>query len=159
MRSSTDRIEKRVLLKAPPARVWRAISDAKEFGDWFMEVDGRFAPGAHVTARIKPTTADPDVAKVQEKYTGFPIAFHIDRIEPMRLMSFRWHPFAIDKDVDDSNEPMTLVTFSLEPAERHGRERIWKLEPKRFEDVRRYLARISEKWDDALGRLKAAVER
>jgi len=29
-----DRIEKIVLLRAPVERVWRAISDSKEFGKW-----------------------------------------------------------------------------------------------------------------------------
>jgi uncharacterized protein YndB with AHSA1/START domain len=118
MISSTDRIEKRVLLRAPQERVWRALSDAAEFGSWFgVELDGGFVPGAHITGRIKPTTADPEVAKIQEKYAGTPMAFYIERIEPMRRFSFRWHPFAIDSSIDYSNEPMTLVTFTLEPAE------------------------------------------
>jgi uncharacterized protein YndB with AHSA1/START domain len=118
MASSTDRIEKRVQLRAPLEKVWRAISDAKEFGSWFgMELDGQFAPGKHMTGRIKPTTADPAVAKIQEKYTGMPVDFHVDRIEPMRTFSFRWHPFAVDGKADYSKEPMTLVTFTLEPAE------------------------------------------
>lgn len=118
MISSTDRIEKRVLLRAPQERVWHAISDAAEFGSWFgMELDGSFAQGALVKGRIKPTKVDAEVAKMQEKYTGMPIAFYVERIEPMSLFSFRWHPFAIDSTVDYSNEPMTLVTFTLEPAE------------------------------------------
>jgi uncharacterized protein YndB with AHSA1/START domain len=118
MISATDRVEKRVLLRAPQERVWRAISDAAEFGRWFgVELDGAFAPGADLTARIKPTEADAEVAKIQEKYTGTPMAFHVERIEPMKLFSFRWHPFAIDRAVDYSHEPMTLVTFTLEPAE------------------------------------------
>jgi len=61
-----------------------------------------------------PTKADPDVAKAQEAYAGMRFEFTVDRIEPMRLFSFRWHPFAIDPDVDYSSEPMTLVTFELE---------------------------------------------
>ncbi len=120
MISSTDRVEKRVLLRAPRERVWRAISDAAEFGRWFgVELDGAFVAGARMTGRIKPTEADADIAKVQEKYAGFPMEFHVERIEPMSVLSFRWHPFAIDPAVDYSNEPMTLVTFTLEPAE-HG---------------------------------------
>ncbi len=116
MTTSTDRIEKQIFLKAPQQRVWRAISDAKEFGNWFgMELDGDFAPGTEMRGRIKPTKADPEVAKLQEKYTGMPLAFYVDRIEPMSLFAYRWHPFAIDKSVDYSQEPMTLVTFTLEP--------------------------------------------
>lgn len=118
MASSTDRIEKHVFLRAPQDRVWHAISDAREFGNWFgMELDGSFTPGAQMTGRIKPTKADADVAKMQEKYTGAPVAFYVDRIEPMSIFSFRWHPFAIDSAVDYSKEPMTLVTFTLEPTE------------------------------------------
>lgn len=118
MTSSTDRIEKRVLLRAPQEKVWRAISDANEFGNWFgMELDGPFTPGAQMTGRIKPTKADAAVAKIQEKYTGAPVAFFVSQVEPMSRFSFRWHPFAIDSTVDYSNEPMTLVTFTLEPVE------------------------------------------
>lgn len=118
MISSTDRIEKRVLLRAPQERVWRAISDAAEFGSWFgVELDGSFASGAATAGRIKPTTADAEVAKMQEQYTGMPMTFYVEQMEPMRLFSFRWHPFAIDTTVDYSNEPMTLVTFTLEPVE------------------------------------------
>jgi uncharacterized protein YndB with AHSA1/START domain len=51
---STDKIEKRVVLKAPRSRVWRAIADAKEFGTWFrMELEGSFTPGARVRARSR----------------------------------------------------------------------------------------------------------
>jgi uncharacterized protein YndB with AHSA1/START domain len=116
--SSTDRIEKSVVLRAPQERVWRAISDAKAFGSWFgMEFDGAFAPGKEMRGRIVPTKADPDVAKAQEKYRGMPVAIFIEEISPMRIFSYRWHPFAIERDVDYSKEPMTLVTFILEPAD------------------------------------------
>jgi len=114
---STDRIEKSVLLRAPQERVWRAISDASEFGSWFgMEIDGRFTPGAHIRGRIRPSKTDAELAKVQEKYSGTPAELFIERVEPMRLFSFRWHPFALDSSIDYSKEPMTLVTFTLEPA-------------------------------------------
>jgi uncharacterized protein YndB with AHSA1/START domain len=121
MSSPTDRIEKEILLRAPQDRVWRAISDAREFGEWFgMEFDGAFAPGVRMTGRIKPTIVDAAVAEAQKKYAGMPIAIAIERVEPMRLFSYRWHPFAIDPKLDYSDEPMTLVTFTLEPAEGGG---------------------------------------
>jgi uncharacterized protein YndB with AHSA1/START domain len=114
MTSSTDRIEKQIFLRAPQERVWRAISDAREFGNWFgMELDGEFRPGRQMNGRIKPTKADPVVAKIQEKYTGTPLAFFVDRVEPMDVFAYRWHPFAIDESIDYSKEPMTLVTFTL----------------------------------------------
>ncbi|HXS26814.1 MAG TPA: SRPBCC family protein [Steroidobacteraceae bacterium] len=112
-----DRIEKRMALRAPRARVWRAISEAKQFGSWFgVELDGEFAPNTRLTGRIAPTKVDPEVAKLQQPYVGFPFEFHIDRIEPMSLFSFRWHPSAVDRNTDFSSEPMTLVEFHLEDA-------------------------------------------
>lgn len=114
----TDRIEKKVLLRAPLARVWRAISDAKEFGSWFgVDFEGAFVAGKPIKGKIVPTKADPEVAKSQEPYAGMKFDFTVDRIEPERLFSFRWHPFAIDTNVDYSHEPTTLVVFQLEPAD------------------------------------------
>ena len=115
MTGTTDRIEKTTLLRAPRARVWCAISDAKQFGSWFgVDFDGPFVAGQHVTGRIVPTSVDAEVAKSQEPYRGKAFDFSIDRIEPMRLFSFRWHPFAVDPDVDYSKESTTLVEFELE---------------------------------------------
>jgi uncharacterized protein YndB with AHSA1/START domain len=112
---TTDRIEKTVLLRAPHERVWRAITDAKQFGTWFgVELDGPFTAGQRVTGRIVPTQVDAAVAKEQEPFAGLPVEWTVDRIEPMRVFSFRWHPFAIDPKVDYSHEPTTLVMFELE---------------------------------------------
>jgi uncharacterized protein YndB with AHSA1/START domain len=114
---TTDRIEKKILLKAPRARVWRALTDADEFGRWFgMKFNGRFTPGAAVTGVISPTTVDAEVGKAQKPHEGMPFEITIDRIEPERLFSFRWHPFAIDRGVDYSGEPTTLIEFLLEDA-------------------------------------------
>ncbi len=117
MTSSSDRIEKKVLLKAPVERVWRAVSDAREFGSWFgAAFDGAFEPGARLTGRIVPTTVDPRVAASQKPYEGTRLEIAVERVEPMRRLSFRWHPFAVDRGVDYAREPMTLVTFELEEA-------------------------------------------
>jgi uncharacterized protein YndB with AHSA1/START domain len=113
-----DRIQKSALLRALLARVWSAVSDARQFGSWFgVEFDGPFVAGREVTGRIAPTTVDPEVAKLQEPHRGKPFAFTVERIEPMRRISFRWHPFAIDPKVDYSKEPTTLIVFALEEAE------------------------------------------
>lgn len=113
--SISDRIEKRLVLHAPLERVWRAVSEAKRFGTWFgVELDGEFAAGTRLIGRIAPTRVDPEVARLQQPYSGFPFEFHIERIEPMRLFSFHWHPYAVDRRVDYSAEPMTLVEFRLE---------------------------------------------
>jgi uncharacterized protein YndB with AHSA1/START domain len=109
-----DRIEKQITLRAPVARVWRAISDAKEFGRWFgVRFDGPFSAGEKVTGKIVPTEVDPEVAKMQEPYSGRAFDFTVDRMEPMRLFSFRWHPYAVEPGVDYSKEPATLVVFEL----------------------------------------------
>jgi uncharacterized protein YndB with AHSA1/START domain len=112
---STDRIEKKVLLRAPRKRVWRALSDSTEFGSWFgMKFDGPFAPGACMRGVIAPTTVDAEVAKAQKAYEGIPFEITIEQMEPERLFSFRWHPGAVEPGVDYSAEPTTLVVFELE---------------------------------------------
>lgn len=117
MKHTPDRIEKRMVLRAPRDRVWRAISEAKQFGSWFgVDFDGEFRAGARLTGRLAPTKVDPEVARLQQPYAGFPFEFHIERIEPMSLFSFRWHPHAVDRNTDYSTEPMTLVEFRLEEA-------------------------------------------
>jgi uncharacterized protein YndB with AHSA1/START domain len=118
MSTVTDRIEKKITLRAPVSRVWRAVSDAREFGAWFgVKFDGPFVAGARMTGRITPTQADPEVAKLQEPHAGKAFDFTVDRIEPERLFSFRWHPFAVEPGVDYSKEPATLVVFELAEVE------------------------------------------
>ena len=113
----TDRIEKKVLLQAPQARVWEAISDAGQFGTWFgVAFDGPFVAGARLTGRITPTQVDAEVAKLQAPYAGVAFAIVVERVEPMRRLAFRWHPHAVEPGVDYASEPMTLVEFVLEAA-------------------------------------------
>jgi uncharacterized protein YndB with AHSA1/START domain len=112
---STDRIEKKILLHAPRKRVWRALSDSTEFGSWFgMKFDGPFVPGAKMRAMIVPTTVNAEVAKAQKEYEGLPFEITVEQMEPERLFSFRWHPHAVERGVDYSHEPTTLIVFSLE---------------------------------------------
>lgn len=118
---STDRIVKSAVLRAPLARVWAAVSDARQFGQWFgVEFDGPFVAGASLTGRIQPTTVDPDVAALQAPHAGTAFAVEVAAIEPPRRFAFRWHPYAVG-GVDVSAEPMTLVTFDLEEAGAHTR--------------------------------------
>ncbi|HKJ93156.1 MAG TPA: SRPBCC family protein [Longimicrobiales bacterium] len=117
MATDTDRIEKHTLLRAPIERVWRAVSEAEQFGRWFgMHLDGPFVAGERVTGHIVPTTVDPGVAEKQKAFEGAPVELWVERIEPMRLFSFRWHPYAADPNVDVASEPTTLVEFRLEEA-------------------------------------------
>jgi uncharacterized protein YndB with AHSA1/START domain len=112
---STDRIEKKILLRAPREKVWRALTDSTEFGSWFgMKFTAPFTPGAIMRGVVVPTTVNTEVANAQKQYEGFPVELTIDRIEPERLFSFRWHPHAIEPGVDYSAEPATLIVFILE---------------------------------------------
>ncbi|HTB75277.1 MAG TPA: SRPBCC family protein [Polyangiaceae bacterium] len=114
MSGDTDRIHKEILVRAPVARVWRALSDSKEFGSWFgVKLTGPFRPGATMRGTITPTTADAEIAEAQRPYTGKPFEITIERMDPERVFSFRWHPYAIEPDVDYSAEPSTLVVFEL----------------------------------------------
>lgn len=101
---STDRIEKRLEVSATPARVWRALSDATEFGKWFgVTFDRPFAVGGTVTGQL-----------TMKGLEHVALEFKIERMEPERLFAYRWHPAAIDTKHDYSAEPMTLVEFRLE---------------------------------------------
>ena len=108
MNTSTDRIERKILLKASRARVWRALSNAEEFGGWFgVNFKGKtFVAGKPVQGKV-----------TYPGYEHLVMEVFIERIEPERLLSWRWHPAAIDPAVDYSQEPMTLVVFELEDAD------------------------------------------
>ena len=114
---STDRIEKRVLLRATRERVWRAISDSREFARWFgVAFNEPFVEGAHLKGRIVGTQMDPQVAAQQRQYADKVFEFHVERVEPMNRISFRWHPYAVEPDVDYAKEPTTLIDFELADA-------------------------------------------
>lgn len=100
----TDRIEKSIVLRAPRSRVWRALTNAEEFGAWFrVKFDGAvFAPAAVVKGKI-----------TYPGYEHYTFEATIERMEPERLFSYRWHPYP-DPALDHSGEPTTLVEFRLE---------------------------------------------
>ena len=100
---STDRIEKQILLHAPQPRVWRALTDAEEFGAWFrVKLEGPFVPGGRTKGKI-----------TYPGYEHITMEVQVERIEAESLFSYRWHPYAIDPKVDYSSEPTTLVEFRL----------------------------------------------
>ena len=109
--SETDRIERSIVINAPRDRVWRALSNAEEFGTWFRaNLKGQtFAPGKR--ARGQMTIAG-------FEHVWFDVV--IDRVEPQDLLSYRWHPYAVDPAVDYEKEEPTLVTFLLEDAPGNG---------------------------------------
>jgi uncharacterized protein YndB with AHSA1/START domain len=105
--TDTDRIEKKITLKTPRSRVWRAIADAKEFGEWFrVKLEGTFQAGAAIRGKID-----------YPGYEHLTMEMQVERIEPEAYFAYRWHPYAIDPAVDYSKEPTTLVEFRLEDAD------------------------------------------
>ncbi len=111
---NSDRIEKEVTLRAPLGRVWRAISNADEFGRWFgVRFDGPFVAGQSVTGVITPTEVDDEVAAAQEPHAGKASVWHIVAVEPQQRLAFRWHPYAVEPGADYDAEPTTLVEFTL----------------------------------------------
>jgi len=109
---SMDRIEKEVVLRATLDRVWQAISNADEFGQWFgVRFDGPFVEGASVVGVITPTTVDEDVARRQEAHAGKTDTWQIVAIEPRRRLAFRWHPYPAEAGGEET--PTTLVEFTL----------------------------------------------
>jgi uncharacterized protein YndB with AHSA1/START domain len=114
---NTDRVEKSVFLRTSLARAWRALSDSAEFGTWFgVRFDGPFLPGATLSGVIVPTTVNAEVAAAQKNYEGAAFDITVEKMEPERLFSFRWHPFAVEPGIDYSAEPTTLVEFRLQEA-------------------------------------------
>src|SRR5205809_566832 len=102
--SSTDRIIKRIEIKASPARVWRALTDHREFGEWFrVKMEGPFVVGKTARGRI-----------TQPGYEHVEMEVVVRTMEPERVFAFNWHPYAVDPTVDYSKEPPTLVEFTLE---------------------------------------------
>lgn len=116
--SVPDKIEKQILLRAPLSKVWSAITDSQQFGTWFgCALDGQFETGKTANGTIQPTKVDAEVAKLQEPHAGTPFQIVVERIEPMRLFAFRWHPYALEEGMSYEEEPMTLVEFVLQEIE------------------------------------------
>ena len=103
MDSDMDRIEKELVLRAPRARVWRALTDAEAFGRWFgVRLEGPFVPGQRLRGQV-----------TQAEWAHIPFEITVERMEPERLFTWRWHPHPVDPKVDYAAEPTTLVEFEL----------------------------------------------
>jgi uncharacterized protein YndB with AHSA1/START domain len=102
----TNRIEKSVEINAPIERVWKALTDYREFGEWFrVKLEGPFMPGA--------------VSRGHITYPGYEHLIWeatVVKMEKPHQFSFTWHPYAVDPNVDYSKETPTLVEFRLEPS-------------------------------------------
>ncbi len=102
--TSTDRIEKQIVLDAPRSRVWRALTDVRQFNQWFgVNLEQPFKAGQKSSGRI-----------TIPKYEHILMEAWVEKVEPEHHFSFRWHPGSSDPTLDTSKEPTTLVAFTLE---------------------------------------------
>ena len=147
----TDRIEKTIDIKAPIERVWLAITDPAEFGEWFrVKLDGGFAPGEFTRGHI-----------TYPGYEHLKWEVKVVRMQAPDLFSFEWHPFAIDPAVDYSKEPPTLVEFRLKATQEGTRLIVTETG---FENVPAHrmpeaLIRNDGGWAQQVLNVKAHVER
>ncbi|MBT2748104.1 MULTISPECIES: SRPBCC family protein [unclassified Lysobacter] len=149
--SSNDRIEREILLKAPRAKVWNALTDAESFGQWFgVKFQGqRFVPG-----------------QVTQGYITYPGYEHllmqvvVQQLQPQRLFSFHWHPYAVDQEKDYSQEEPTLVEFILDEAEGGTLLRVIESGFDKVPAARREEAfrMNSGGWDEQVGNIQRYVE-
>lgn len=148
--ASSDRIEKQILVRAPTARVWRALTDAREFGTWFrVKLDGEFAVGRRVSGRI-----------TYPGYEHLTFELMVERMEAERVFAFRWHPYAVDPTVDYSQEPTTLVEFELQAVAGDTRLTVVESGFDRIPAGRRAEAflRNSEGWAQQMDNIQRHVE-
>lgn len=109
--SISDRIERKIIINAPRERVWRALTNAKEFGTWFgAKIDDQtFAPGQRVRGQIN---------QCGYEHVWFDVI--VEKMEAPHVFSYRWHPCPIDPKVDYDKEEPTLVTFTLKETSDNG---------------------------------------
>lgn len=146
----SNEIEKIIELHAPVDRVWRALTDAKEFGSWFgVVLDGPFVPGGKSTGGFTHKGGE------HLRWNA-----EVDRIKPKTYFSFHWHPYALDPSVDYSKEEPTLVAFHLEPIEGGVRLRITETGFDKVPEHRRAeaLQMNTRGWGIQADRIKAYVE-
>lgn len=149
MTTSTDRIEKQIHLRAPQSRVWRALTDSKEFGTWFRaNLEGPFEVGKMTSGQI-----------TYPGYEWMTMEVWVERIDPETYFSMRWHPGSIERDSDFSQEPTTLIEFRLEPVDGGTLLRVTEsgfdqLPPGRRESAFRD---NSSGWEEQMGNIKAHV--
>ena len=147
--ANQDRIEKIVDLAAPPARVWRALTDHEEFGAWFrVALDGPFIVGATTTGRITAPGYE------HMKWTTV-----TEKMEPQRLFAFSWPPGDIDPDTVYAADAKVLVEFRLEPAGAGTRLTITETGFLQFPEAKRLEALRSnaQGWDSQAANIAAHV--
>jgi uncharacterized protein YndB with AHSA1/START domain len=122
---ANDWIEKEIELKAPVSRVWRALTDSREFGEWFrVKLEGPFVAGQSLGGFI-----------TWPGYEHLRMEVVVKAIEPERYFSYTWHPYAIDPNVDYSGETPTLVEFRLEESANVANGTLLKVRESGFDKI------------------------
>lgn len=148
----SDRIERKILLKAPRSQVWRALANAEAFGQWFgVDLAGKgFVAGERTQGQIT--------------YPGYEHLVWdvlVERVEPERVFSFRWHPYAVEPQTDYSQESETRVQFELEDM---GGGTLLKVVESGFNDIpeaRRLKAfrMDSRGWDEQMANIEEYLNK
>jgi len=149
---SSDRIERKILLKVPRSQVWRALANAEAFGQWFgVALEGkRFVAGERTQGQIT--------------YPGYEHLIWdvaVERVEPERVFSFRWHPYAVEPEVDYSQEPETRVQFELEDMDGGTLLKVVESGFNNIPEARRLKAfrMDSRGWDEQMANIEAFLSR
>lgn len=149
---SSDRIERKILLKAPRSQVWRALANAEAFGQWFgVALEGkRFVAGERTQGQIT--------------YPGYEHLIWdvaVERVEPERVFSFRWHPYAVEPEMDYSQEPETRVQFELEDMDGGTLLKVVESGFNNIPEARRLKAfrMDSRGWDEQMANIEAFLSR
>ncbi|MGN8278542.1 SRPBCC family protein [Pseudomonas sp. SMV71] len=149
---SSDRIERKILLKAPRSQVWRALANAEAFGQWFgVALEGkRFVAGERTQGQIT--------------YPGYEHLIWdvaVERVEPERVFSFRWHPYAVEPEVDYSQETETRVQFELEDMDGGTLLKVVESGFNSIPEARRLKAfrMDSRGWDEQMTNIEAFLNR
>lgn len=149
---SSDRIERKILLKAPRSQVWRALANAEAFGQWFgVSLEGkRFVAGERTQGQI-----------TYPGYEHLVWDVAVERVEPERVFSFRWHPYAIEPQVDYSQESETRVQFELEDMDGGTLLKVVESGFNNIPEARRLKAfrMDSRGWDEQMANIEAFLSK
>jgi uncharacterized protein YndB with AHSA1/START domain len=146
-----NRIEKQIEIAAPVTRVWRALTDSKEFGEWFrVKLEGPFVAGQPVSGQL-----------TWPGYEHLRMELFVKTIEPENYFSYTWHPNATDPKMDYSKETPTLVEFRL--AETAGGTLVTVTESgfEKLPSGRQEIALLRNEsgWQQQMGNIKAYVDK
>ena len=146
-----NKIEKQIEIAAPMARVWRALTDYREFGEWFqVTLENPFVVGQTVGGQL----TFPGYEHVRMEVV-------VKAIEPEHYFAYSWHPNAVDPKVDYSKETPTLVEFRLTKTATGTLVTVTESGFEHLPHARREIAllRNAAGWQQQLGSLKAYVDK